>query len=180
MRRSQTSEGSSGLAGPPGPPYLAVGCAQFLGLQEAEAGPIAPEVVAGALSDEFSVGFGAPSIVRDAGLDTFDRRLGGAGFSLHHLSDSVEQRLVLIAPGTGAPLTMPITNVRWPALVTGLPAGAIREALAPVMTIRALMVLDEQVRRIRHGEVRNGDQKIVARLELVERGPGELPARLGV
>ena len=64
---------------------------------------------------------------------------------------------------------MPITKVRWPALVTDLPAGAIREALAPLATIRALMVLDEQVRRIRHGEVRNEDQKIVARLELVEQ-----------
>ena len=123
-------------------------------------------------ADEFSVGFGSPSVVRDADLDTFDRRLGAAGFSLHHLSDSVDQRLVLISPDAGTPLTMPITKVRWPALVTDLPAGAIREALAPLATIRALMVLDEQIRRIRHGELRNEDQKIVARLELVEQGHG--------
>jgi CHAD domain-containing protein len=151
-------------------------------LRDAEGGPITPEEVAAALIDEFSVGFGPPSVVRGADLDTFDRRLGAAGFSLHHLSDSVDQRLVLITPGSDAPLSMPIAKVRWPALVPDLPAGAIREALAPVATIRALMVLDEQVRRIRHGEVRNGEQKIVARLDLVEEGPDAMgtPARLGV
>jgi CHAD domain-containing protein len=155
---------------------------QFLGLQDAEGGPITAEAIAAALIDEFSVGFGPRSVVRDADLDTFDRRLGAAAFSLHHLSDPVDERLVLISPGADAPLTMPITKVRWPALVTDLPAGAIREALAPLASIRALMVLDEQVRRIRHGEVRNEDQKIVARLELVEEGPDAMaaPARLVV
>jgi CHAD domain-containing protein len=181
MRRSQTSVGSLALRRSGLPPYL-VGRAQFVGLQEAEGGPITPEAVAAALIDEFSVGFGPPSVIRGADLDTFDRRLSAAGFSLHHLSDSVDQRLVLVSPGAGAPLTMPITKVRWPALVTDLPAGAIREALAPLASIRALMVLDEHVRRIRQGEIRNEDQKIVARLELVEQGPDAMaaPARLGV
>jgi CHAD domain-containing protein len=157
-------------------------CSKLLGLQEAEGGPITPEAVAAALTDEFSVGFGAASAVRDADLDTFDRRLGAAGFSLHHLSDSLGQRLVLIAPDAGAPLTMRIANVRWPALVTDLPAGAVREAVAPLVTIRALMVQDEQIRRIRRGELRNGDQKIIARLELEEKatGPMAAPARLSV
>jgi CHAD domain-containing protein len=151
-------------------------------LQEAQGGPITAVAVVAALADTFSAGFGPPSVVRDADLDTFDRRLGAAGFSLHHLSDPVAQRLVLITPGTDTPLTMPITNIRWPALVTDLPAGAVREAVAPLATIRALMVLDEQARRIRHGEVRNDDGKIVARLELVEEGPDAMaaPARLGV
>jgi CHAD domain-containing protein len=156
----------------------------LVGLQEVDGGPITPEAVAAALSDEFSVGFGSPSVVRDADLDTFDRRLDAAGFSLHHLTDSAGQWLVLISPDAGAPLRMPmpIMRVRWPALVTDLPAGDIREALAPLVTIRALMVLDEQIRRIRHGEVRNDDQKIVARLELVEQGPDATaaPARLSV
>jgi CHAD domain-containing protein len=180
MRRSQTSGGSSGLRRASGPPYLGVDRAQFVDLQEAEGGPITPEAVAAALSSEFSVGFGSPSVVRGADLDTFDRRLGAAGFSLHHLSDSVGQRLVLIAPDARTPLTMPIAKVRWPALVTDLPAGAIREALAPLATIRALMVLDEQVHRIRRGELRNEYQKIVARLELVEQATGATaaPARL--
>ena len=147
-----------------------------------EGGPITSEAVAAALLDEFSVRFGPSSVIRDADLDTFDRRLDAAGFSLHHLSDSVDQRLVLTSPGADVPLTMPITTVRWPALVIDLPPGAMREALAPVASIRALMVLDEQTRRIRHGEVCNEDQKIVARLELVEEGPDAMaaPARLGV
>jgi CHAD domain-containing protein len=181
MRRSPTSVGSMVLRRSGPPPYL-VGRAQFVSLQEAEGGPITPEAVAAALADEFSVGFGPPSVIRGADLDTFDRRLGAARFSLHHLSDSVDQRLVLISPGADAPLTMPITRVRWPALVTDLPAGAIREALAPLASIRALMVLDEHVRRVREGDVRNEDQKIVARLELVEQGPDAMaaPARLGV
>jgi CHAD domain-containing protein len=151
-------------------------------LEDAEGGPITPEAVVAALIDEFSVGFGRPSVVRDAYLDTFDRRLGAAGFSLHQVSDSVDQRLVLISPGAEAPLTMPITTVHWPALVTGLPAGALREALAPLASIRALMVLDEQILRIRRGEVCDEDQKIVARLELVDEGPDAVaaPARLGV
>src|SRR3954451_22425217 len=169
MRRSQDSVGSMSLSRS-GTLYL-VGRAHFVGLQEADGGPVTAEAIAAALIDEFSVGFGPPSAVRCADLDTFDRRLGAAGYSLRHLSDSVDQRLVLIAPGADAPLTMPITKVRWPALVTDLPAGAIREAVAPLATIRALMVLGEHVRRIRAGEVRNEDQKIVARLELVEEGP---------
>src|SRR4051812_18342845 len=107
-------------------------------LEDAEGGSITPEAVAAALGDEFSVGFGRPSVVRDAYLDTFDRRLGAVGFSLHQVSDSVDQRLVLISPGADAPLTMPITTVRWPALVTDLPVGALREALAPLVSIRAL------------------------------------------
>jgi CHAD domain-containing protein len=181
MRQSQTSEDALSLPRPSGPPYLAVGGAQLVCLLEAEGGPITPDAVAAALSDEFSVGFGSPSVVRDADLDTFDRRLSAASFSLHHLSDSVDQWLVLIPPDADAPSPMPIAKVRWPALVTDLPAGAIREALAPLAWIRALMVLDEQIRRIRHGDVRNDDQKIVARLELVEQGPdATAPARLGV
>jgi CHAD domain-containing protein len=164
-----------------GPLYL-VGRAHVVGLQEADGGHITAEAVAAALIDEFSVGFGPPSAVRCAELDTFDRRLGTVGYSLRHVSDSVDQRLVLIAPGADASLTMPITEVRWPALVTELPAGAIREAVAPLATIRALMVIGEQVRLIREGEVRNQDQKIVARLELVEQGPDAMgaPARLDV
>src|SRR3954453_13836269 len=98
MRQSQTSEDALSLPRPSGPPYLAVGGAQLVCLLEAEGGPITPDAVAAALSDEFSVGFGSPSVVRDADLDTFDRRLSAAGFSLHHLSDSVDQWLVLIPP----------------------------------------------------------------------------------
>jgi CHAD domain-containing protein len=157
--------------------------AQLLDLREADGGPVTPEVIEAALSGEFAVEFGAPTMVHDADLDTFDRRLGAAGFSLHHVSDPVEQRLVLISPGADPPLTMPVAQVRWPARVTELPAGAIREAVAPLMTIRALMVLDEQVRCVRRGEVRNDDQKIVARLELNEPatdGETAVAARLGV
>ena len=164
-----------------GPRYLAVGRTQLVGPADVDGGRITPQAVAAALSDEFSVAFGSPSEVHDADLDTFDRRLGNAGFSLHHLRDSVSQRLVLTSPDADPPLTMPIANVRWPALVTDLPAGALREALAPLVTIRALMVLDEQIHRIHHGEMRNADQKILARLELVEQAPdAAAPTRLGV
>src|ERR1043165_5631082 len=99
MGRSQTSGGSLGLRRAPGPPHLVVGHAQFLGVEDAEGRPITPEAVAAALDDEFSVRFGPSAVIHDADLDTFDRRLDAAGFSLHHLSDSVDQRLVLISPG---------------------------------------------------------------------------------
>lgn len=164
------------LPRPSGPPYLVIGRAQLLGLPAADGGPLTPEVVVAALTDEFSVKFGSPSILRGARIDTFDRRLDTAGFSLHHLSDPAGERLVLIRPDSGTPLTTPIANVRWPALVADLPAGAVREVVTPLMTIRALMVLDEQTHRIRHGELRNEDQKILARLELVEQAPGSVTA----
>src|SRR3954453_4756763 len=181
MRRSPPAGGSSVLRRPSGPPYRAVGRTELVGPSDVDGGRITPEAVAAALSDEFSVEFGSPSEVRDADLDTFDQRLGNAGFALHHLCDSVSQRLVLTSPDTDRPLTMPIANVRWPARVTDLPAGTLREALAPLVTIRALMVLDEQIRRIHHGEMRNEDQKILARLELVQQAPeAAAPARLGV
>src|SRR6185312_2223106 len=115
MRGSQSSGGSLGLRRTSGPPNLVVGRAQFVGLEQAEGAPITPETVAAALSVEFSVGFGPPSVVRVADLDTFDRRLRAAGFSLHHLYDPVDQRLVLTSPCADMRLTTPIMKVRWPA-----------------------------------------------------------------
>ncbi|MBG0567068.1 CHAD domain-containing protein [Actinoplanes aureus] len=161
------------------PPYLVVGQGQLLGFPEADESPLTVEALAAALTDDFAIEFGPPSVVHGADLDTFDRRLGAAGFSLHHLSDPAGQQLVLIPPGAHAPLTMPVTNAHWPALVTALPAGAVRDELAPLVTIRALMVLDERDHRIRHGELRNEDQKILARLQLIEQA-ADAPAWLSV
>ncbi|MEU4559540.1 CHAD domain-containing protein [Actinoplanes sp. NPDC023936] len=151
------------------PPYLVADRAQLLGPPETHGDPITAEAVTAALTDELSVGFDPASVVQGAALDTFDRRLAAAGLFLYHVSDPAGQRLVLISEKDGAPLTVPTVDARWPALVTALPAGPVRDALAPVATIRALMVLDEQTHRVRRGALRDEDQKILVRFELVEQ-----------
>ena len=76
MRRLQSSEGSLTSAVRPDRPTSLLAVHISFGLQEAEGGPITPEIIAAALTDELSVGFGSASVVRTADLDTFDRRLG--------------------------------------------------------------------------------------------------------
>ena len=103
------------------------------------------------------------------------RRLRAAGLSLEH--DAARGGQVLVLDRTGGPsATQPVSGLRWPALVDALPAGPVRDQVAPVAEIRALMVVDEEKRRIRRLELRNGDGKTVVRLE-VDEPAGREPAR---
>jgi len=61
-----------------------------------------------------------------------------------------------------------VAGLRWPALAEVLPTGPIREAIAPVTGVRALMVTSDEKRRMRRLELHNEDGKTVARVELDE------------
>ena len=121
-----------------------------------------------ALSASFTVVTGGPQVVRRARLDTFDHRLRDAGLVLEHHATATEGRLVLVGPDAVATRTEPVTDPTWPALSDALPAGAVRDALAPVTGIRALMVISEERRRVRRVELHDGEGKTVARVQLDE------------
>lgn len=120
-----------------------------------------------ALCGDFTVTSGVTETVRRTHLDTFDRRLRRAGLLLEDQQGPSGQQLVLC--GQGQPLlTDRAAGLHWPALADALPPGPVREAVAPVSGIRALMALSEQDRLVCQVDLRNDDEKIVARLELDE------------
>jgi CHAD domain-containing protein len=156
-------------------------------LQAADDGPLELESIVAALSATFAVATGSKRLVRRRRLDTFDGRLRAAGLTLEHrltaVGDSGEQ-LVLGRPDGSPTVAVPVRDLRWPAPVEGLPPGPVRDAIAPVVGIRALMVSSDERRRMRRLELRNEDGKIVARIELDEpASPSAVaaePARLTV
>ena len=92
--------------------------------------------------------------------------------SLEH--DAVQGRRAA-APRThrrGPSSTVPWPALRWPAFADALPAGPVRDAVAPVSDIRALTVVAEEKRRVRRLELRNRDGKTVVRVDLDEPAGG--------
>jgi CHAD domain-containing protein len=140
-------------------------------LQAANEGPLELESIMRVLSGQFAVAAGSKRLVRRRLLDTFDGRLRAAGLTLEHrltaVRDSGEQ-LVLGRPDGSSTVAVPVKDLRWPATANVLPVGPVRDAIAPVIGVRALMVASEQRRRVRRLELRNKDGKTVARVELDE------------
>ncbi|MGZ4597829.1 MAG: CHAD domain-containing protein [Actinomycetes bacterium] len=144
-------------------------------LQAADGGALDLAVVVDALAGEFAVSTGARRVVRRTQLDTFDHRLRAAGLALEHQGATSGERLVLSGTAVASPVVVQGTGLRWPAHAAALPAGPVRDAVAPVTGIRALMVISDEKRRVRWLELRNQDQKIVARVEVDEPGGGSSP-----
>jgi len=137
-------------------------------LQSADGGPLDLAAVEGALSADFTVVTGPARAVRQARLDTFDRRLDEAGLTLEHRSSASGEELVLVRPDSAPPLLSPATDLRSPAFAHDLPDGALRAVVSPVIGIRALMAVTDEKRRVRRVEVHDQDGKTVARLDLDE------------
>ncbi|MBC7594803.1 MAG: CHAD domain-containing protein [Kineosporiaceae bacterium] len=142
------------------------------------------EVVA-ALSVRFTVATGTKHLVRRARLDTFDRRLLEAGLTLEHQTVASGQRLVLGRLKEPSPLAVSVTKLQWPALADRLPNGPLREAIAGVSGIRALMVISDERRSMRVLDLNNEEGKTVARVEFDEPAPaaiaaGDTPAQLTI
>ena len=127
---------------------------------------------------------GSRQLVRRRRLDTFDRRLHAAGLTLEHQVVAREERLVLGGPDGSATVAVSVKDLKWPALVDVLPSGPVRDEVAAVVGVRALMVSSDERRRIRRLDLRNGDAKTVARVELDEPASvsavAASPARLTV
>jgi CHAD domain-containing protein len=147
--------------------------------EAAEGVPLGLEPVVQALSSKYVVARGASQRVRRRRLDTFDHRLRDSGLTLEHQIAAARERLVLGRVDGSATVTVPVRDARWPALADGLPPGPVRDTVAPVAGIRALMVASDERRRIQPLALRNAEGKTVVRLELDE--PGAVvatPARL--
>ena len=134
------------------------------------------EEIVRALSARFTVATGAKQLVRRARLDTFDRRLRKAGLTLERHIVASGQRLVLGRLNDPAHSSLSVTNLKWPALADRLPNGAVREAIAAVSGIRALMVISQENRHIRVLELNNEDGKTVARLDFDEPAAASIAA----
>ena len=73
------------------------------------------------------------------------------------------QTLVSVLAGTGP---------RWPAMADALPDGTLKDHVARLAGIRALLVVGERRRLVRRAELRNADRKIVVRLDVDEPADG--------
>ncbi|MBC7632375.1 CHAD domain-containing protein [Aeromicrobium sp.] len=137
--------------------------------------------IVGALRFTFVVDVGTTRVVRRNRLDTFDRRLHAAGLALEHRATASGEQLVLSRLDGALIVAAPVTNMRWPSLVDALPAGSVRDVIAPIIDIRALTMIEGETRNVRVLSLRNSDRKIVARLDLDEpdeRDTGPATARV--
>jgi CHAD domain-containing protein len=99
-------------------------------------------------------------------LDTADRRLRAAGVDLDLETARGRPRLVLREPGAGPPRVADVRPRRSRYLLRDLPAGALRERLAPIVENRALLPLADVEVGAQLVRVLNGDQKTVARVSV--------------
>lgn len=150
-------------------------------LRAADEGPLELEAIVAALSSQYTVVSGPNQFVRRARLDTFDGRLRAAGLTLEHQIVAARELLVLRREDGSSTVARPLKEMGWPALAEVLPSGPVREEIAPVIGIRALMVTSDEKRRVRLLALQNSDGKTVVRVELDEpvSAVGD-PARLTV
>ena len=120
------------------------------------------------LASSFEVSVGRPRVVRCTVLDTFDRRLERAGQRLQLVAEAGEERLELVQSGETLVSVLAGTGPRWPAMAGALPDGTLKDHVARLAGIRALLVVDERRRLVHRAELRNADRKIVVRLDVDE------------
>jgi len=153
----------------------------------------------------FSMAVGRKSsTLRRTWLDTFDWRLFRAGLTLELLTRRGTSELVLtgrdgelvatefttagehVQNGNGRDAAQPAgQRLRWPSLIEDLPVGPLRERLASVVGVRALLPVTKAT-SVRH-ELRalNSDEKTVAvltvdQMNVTSPRNGQPPARLAV
>ncbi|WP_328473586.1 CHAD domain-containing protein [Actinoplanes sp. NBC_00393] len=133
------------------------------------------EAVHELLASSFEVSVGPPAAVRRTVLDTFDRRLARAGQRLEQIAEPGAARLELARSGQTLTHVLPGTGPRWPAMAAALPDGALKDQVANLAGIRALLVVGESRRLVRRAELRNADHKIVVRVDVDEPADGGTP-----
>jgi CHAD domain-containing protein len=103
-------------------------------------------------------------------LDTADRRLRAAGFDLELDSVGGDNRLVLRNHGGGAPVTAHPPRLRARRYLLGdVPAGPLRDHLAPIVEMRALLPLARVRIDAQPVRVLGREDKTVARLTVTNR-----------
>jgi CHAD domain-containing protein len=134
-------------------------------------GAVDVAAIEAALQPKFALAAGPQQTVSHTWLDTFDWRLHTAGMSLEYLDDDP---LFLHLPD-GNRLQGPRPKT-WPALLHDVPAGRLRDALTPIVGLRALLPVVTVHRAVRESRVLNADEKTVARLltESADDGTSQL------
>lgn len=122
----------------------------------------------GRIRDELAVAFTVASDrrakrVRRIWLDTFDWLLYRAGLTLQYVGGSGPGELVLTGGG-GQQLTACARRARWPCLPGGLPPGPLRDRVAAVAGLRALLPRVSVVSQVSELRLLNEDEKTVARI----------------
>jgi CHAD domain-containing protein len=151
-------------------------------LQAGDEGRIELAAVVSALSAQYVVATAPKQLVRRVRLDTFDRRLRTAGLTLEHQRMASGERVVVGRLDSASSVVVaPAKGLRWPAYADVLSTGPVRDAVAPLAGIRALMAVSDEKRRMFRMELHNKFGKTVARVELDEPvSAGASPARLTV
>jgi CHAD domain-containing protein len=144
-----------------------------------------PPALLSFLGERFDVESGPSAPLTFVVVDTADRRVRDAGLDLV-LEGTRDTALVLRSqPGT-PPVTAPAGRARrW--MAADLPAGPLRDHLAPVIEMRALLPLARVRADVRCLNVRNEDAKTVVRLRVAthaaldaEGAPAPLTPRIEV
>lgn len=133
---------------------------------------VSVDAVAGALQPKYTVAVAGEQTVSYTWLDTFDWRLHTAGISLEHIDGGP---LTAHLP-SGSRLRCPLPDGKWPAHFDELPAGRLRDTIAPIVAPRALLPVITLQCTARESRVLNADEKTVARLveETGDDGIGRL------
>lgn len=129
--------------------------------------------------------------VRRTWLDTFDWRLFRAGLTLELLADRGSADLVLTGRDGNLVATEPAGGgngsrpLRWPSRIDQLPAGPLRERIAPVVGIRALLPVTKARSVLTELRAVNTDEKTIAvlavdRMSVTQPRHAEPQARLAV
>jgi CHAD domain-containing protein len=106
--------------------------------------------------------------VRRTWLDTFDWRLFRAGLTLELLASRGTAELVLTGRDGERVATEPTSTgngsrpIRWPSRIDKLPAGPLRERLAPVVGVRALLPVTKATSVLTEWRAVNTDEKTIA------------------
>jgi CHAD domain-containing protein len=127
-------------------------------------GPV-PERVSAALEPAYTVVQEATQRTRQVWLDTFDWRLHAAGLALRQVTAPPCAQLVLTSHA-GEPLlagALP-RAIRWPGGLPVLPDGPLRDRLAPVLDVRALLPQARTMSVQTTLRVLDGELKTVARI----------------
>jgi CHAD domain-containing protein len=116
---------------------------------------------------------GRTKALRRTWLDTFDWRLYRSGLTLEQVSGQGQTQItltgrdgeVIAAQPVGASRDGAVSGpVKWPVLLGALPVGPLREYLAPVVGVRALLPVARATSRVHDQRALNSDGKTVARI----------------
>lgn len=128
---------------------------------------------------------GRPRTLRRTWLDTFDWRLFRAGLNLECTAGRGTSELTLTGRDGEAVASEVAGRTRWPAMIDALPVGPLREQIAPIVGVRALLPVAQGTVAQARRRALNADEKTIAfltvdQVALTQPHRATIPARLTV